>query len=74
MLRFFKQYYPIRNIVFYTLEGFVIFGSVLLASALLTFSPSYYFDLLLFLRIFLVTLICQMTLYFNDLYDFQVAS
>ncbi len=74
MLRFLKQYFPIRNILFYVIEGLAIFGSVLLASVLLTYSNSYLFDLLLLLRIFLITVICQISLYYNDLYDFKVAS
>ncbi len=74
MLRILKQYFPIRNIIFFLFEGCVIFSSVLLATALLTFSDSYWFDFLLFLRIALITLICQTCLYYNDLYDFEVAS
>jgi sugar transferase (PEP-CTERM system associated) len=74
MLRIFKQYYPIRNILFFVVEGFVVFGSVFIASVLLTYSDSYLFDLMLFLRIFLVTLVCQISLYYNDLYDFKIAS
>jgi FlaA1/EpsC-like NDP-sugar epimerase len=74
MLRLLKQYFPIRNIIFFVLEGCIIFCSVLLASALVTFSPSYWFDFLLGLRILLVTLICQICLYYNDLYDFEVSS
>ncbi|MFA5903672.1 MAG: TIGR03013 family XrtA/PEP-CTERM system glycosyltransferase [Desulfobacula sp.] len=74
MLRLLKQYFPIRNIIFFILEGFIIFGSVLLATVLLTFSNSYLYDALLVLRILLVTLICQTCLYYNDLYDFDVSS
>ena len=74
MLRLLKQYFPIRNIIFFILEGFIIFGSVLLATALLTFSNSHLYDALLVLRILLITLICQICLYYNDLYDFDVAS
>jgi sugar transferase (PEP-CTERM system associated) len=74
MLRLLKQYFPIRNIVFYILEGIIIFGSVLLATVLLTFSTSYLFDVLLVLRIGLITVICQGCLYYNDLYDFDVSS
>jgi sugar transferase (PEP-CTERM system associated) len=55
-------------------EGAVIFTSVLIASVLLTRSSSFLFDLALVLRIALVTLVCQISLYYNDLYDFQVAS
>ncbi|MDY0221014.1 MAG: TIGR03013 family PEP-CTERM/XrtA system glycosyltransferase [Desulfobacterium sp.] len=74
MLRFFKQYYPLRNILFFMVEGAVIFSSVLIASIILTRSTSFLFDLTLVLRIALVTLVCQISLYYNDLYDFQVAS
>lgn len=74
MLRLLKQYFPIRNIIFFICEGFIIFGSVLLSTVLLTFSSSYLFDFLLVLRISLITLICQICLYYNDLYDFEVSS
>jgi len=74
MLRVLKQYFPIRNIIFYILEGFVIFGSILLATVLLTFSntSSYWFDVFLILRITLITIVCQVCLYYNDLYHFEV--
>jgi len=71
MLRVLKQYFPIRNIIFFMLEGMMIFGSILLATVLLTFSNSYWFDLFLVLRISLITLVCQVCLYYNDLYDFE---
>ena len=74
MLRLLKQYFPIRNILFFLIEGFVIFGSFLLATLILTESESFLFDLFLGLRIFLVVFICQICLYYNDLYDFKVAS
>jgi sugar transferase (PEP-CTERM system associated) len=53
------------------LEGVVIFGSILLATVLLTFSNSYWFDVFLVLRIALITVVCQVCLYYNDLYDFE---
>ena len=74
MLRLLRQYFPIRNIVFFIFEGFIIFGSVLLSTVLLTYSDSYLFDALLVLRIFLITIICQVCLYYNDLYDFDISS
>ena len=74
MLRLLRQYFPIRNIIFYILEGFVIFGSFLLATLVLTRSGSLLFDLFLCLRFLLITFICQICLYYNDLYDFKVAS
>ncbi len=74
MLQLLKQYFPIRNIIFYILEGLVIFGSFLLATLILTEFDSFVFDWFLCLRIFLVVCICQICLYYNDLYDFKVAS
>ncbi|MBC8441405.1 MAG: TIGR03013 family PEP-CTERM/XrtA system glycosyltransferase [Deltaproteobacteria bacterium] len=74
MLRLLKQYFPIRNILFFIIEGFVIFGSFLLATLILTESESFFFDLFLCLKIFLVVCICQACLYYNDLYDFKAAS
>ena len=74
MLRLLKQYFSIRNIIFFIIEGFVIFGSFLLAILILTDSDSFLFDLFLGLRIFLAVIICQICLYYNDLYDFKVAS
>ena len=56
------------------LEGLFIFGSFLLATLILTEFDSFLFDWFLCLRIFLVLCICQICLYYNDLYDFKVAS
>jgi len=55
-------------------EGFVIFGSFLLSTLILKESDFFFLDLFLCLRIFLVVCICQTCLYYNDLYDFKVAS
>ncbi|MDA3789932.1 MAG: TIGR03013 family PEP-CTERM/XrtA system glycosyltransferase [Desulfobacula sp.] len=74
MLRLLKQYFPIRNILFYIIEGFVIFSSFFLVNFFLTNEEGILFDLFLCLRIFLITFICQLCLYYNDLYDFKVAS
>ena len=73
MLRLLKQYFPIRNILFVLIEGGIIFGSVLLSTVILTYSDSYLFDLLLVLRIALITVVCQICLYYYDLYDFSIA-
>ncbi|SDT96589.1 TIGR03013 family XrtA/PEP-CTERM system glycosyltransferase [Desulfobacula phenolica] len=74
MLRLLKQYFPIRNIIFYIFEGFVIFGSILLSMAIFASSYFHMFDFLIVLRILLITFICQVCLYYNDLYDFDVSS
>jgi sugar transferase (PEP-CTERM system associated) len=73
MLRLFRQYYPIQNIIFFVVEGLIVFSSVLLATVLLSSPETGGFDVFLFLRIAVVTLVCQVALYYNDLYDFQVA-
>ncbi len=56
------------------IEGFVIFISVFLALIILTYSDSFLFDFFLVMRILLVTVVCQISLYYNDLYDFKMAS
>ena len=72
MLRIFKQYYPIRNIFFIIGEGLVIYTSVIMASFILLRGEPFSFEIWLYLKILLVTLICQMCLYYNDLYDLKV--
>ncbi|WP_321495907.1 TIGR03013 family XrtA/PEP-CTERM system glycosyltransferase [uncultured Desulfobacter sp.] len=74
MLSILRQYFPVRNMFFFLLEGFVIFSTFLLSTALLTYSHSYWFDLMLVLRILLITAILQTCLYYNDLYDFEIVS
>ena len=74
MLRLLKQYFPIRNILFFLFEGIAIFGTIFLSALLLTHSDSFLFDVLLFMKISLITFICQACLYYNDLYDFEIAS
>jgi len=72
MLRIFKQYYPIRNIFFFIGEGIVIFAAVMTACWLILNVGLFEFDQWLFLKIFLISLVCQMCLYYNDLYDLKV--
>ena len=72
MLRIFKQYYPIRNIFFFIGEGLVIYASVIVASWILLKDELFPFDLSLYLKILLITFICQTCLYYNDLYDLKV--
>ena len=72
MLRIFKQYYPIRNIFFFIGEGLVIYTSVIIASWILLKNELFPFALSLYLKIFLITFICQICLYYNDLYDLKV--
>jgi len=71
MLRILKQYYPIRNIFFVIGEGLVIYFSVLLA-CLIVFGPDAFISRWLWLKVLLITFICQACLYFNELYDLSV--
>jgi len=71
MLRILKQYYPIRNIFFVIGEGLVIYSSVMLA-CLIVFGPESFVSRWLWLKILLITVICQSCLYFNELYDLSV--
>lgn len=74
MLRLLKQYFPIRNAVFFMMESIVIFLTFLITSIILTFSPSYFFDAMLLLRIVIITMICVVCLYYSDLYDFDIVN
>ncbi len=74
MLSLLRQYFPVRNILFFILEGCVIFSCFLLSTSLLTLSYSYWFDLILILRIALITVMLQTCLYYNDLYDFDIVA
>ncbi|WP_459903490.1 TIGR03013 family XrtA/PEP-CTERM system glycosyltransferase [Desulfosarcina cetonica] len=72
MLRLFKQYYPVRNALFVVGEGLFIFISVILASWLLI-GPNFVLEeQTLILKTFLIASICQLCLYYNDLYDLKV--
>ena len=74
MLRIFKKYYPVRNIFFVVGECFFIYASVLTAS-LVVFGPgSFSFNFGLLLKIFLITFVCQICLYYNDLYDLKATN
>jgi sugar transferase (PEP-CTERM system associated) len=72
MLRIFKQYYPIRNIFFFIGEGLVIFASIIFATWILLNTESSAFDQFIYLKILLITIICQTCLYYNDLYDYKI--
>jgi sugar transferase (PEP-CTERM system associated) len=73
MLKIFKQYYPIRNILFVIGEAFLIYISMLIAFLFFSMTKSILFDRLLILKIFLITVVCQVSMYYNDLYDLNVA-
>ena len=72
MLRLFKQYYPIRNALFVVGEGLFIFFSVFIASWILIGPEFFFADEQLVLKILLITTVCQMCLYYNNLYDLKI--
>jgi sugar transferase (PEP-CTERM system associated) len=72
MLRIFKQYYPVRNAVFVVGEGLFIFLSVIIASWIIIGSDFILTDWELALKSLLIVSICQLCLYYNDLYDLKI--
>lgn len=66
----FNKYYPVRKMVFFLGEGFLIFLSLLLVDWFFLGTSLFFFDLLPnSFRALLVTIIFQLCLYFFDQYD-----
>ncbi len=61
-----------RNIFFVAGEGILIFVSVLLASVIILGQESFMPDRRLLMKTFLITVVCQACLYYNDLYDLKI--
>ncbi len=74
MLRFFRQYYPIRNIFFIIAESLFIYTSVLLATWILLTPEAFTFFNLLSRKAFLIAFVCMLCLYFNDVYNLQITN
>jgi sugar transferase (PEP-CTERM system associated) len=72
MLRILKQYYPLRNVFFVFGEGAAIALSVFLSCLIVFGMESFVLDGWLLLKILLITFTCQMCLYYNDFYDFNI--
>ncbi len=72
MLRFLKQYYPVRNVVFVIGEFAVIYFSAILAFLSLRGADAFFQNRLLPVNILLIAITCQVCLYYNDLYDLTV--
>ena len=72
MLRFLKQYYPIRNIFFIIGEGSLIFVAIIVASILLIKDHGVIGHWDFFLKMLLIGFVCQVCLYYNDLYDLSI--
>jgi sugar transferase (PEP-CTERM system associated) len=73
MLKLFKQYYPIRNLIFILGEGLLIFSATILSSMFLLSKGFLSVDDQVIFKGILITLTCQICVYYNDLYDFQIA-
>ena len=74
MLRLFQKYYPIRNVIFASGEGLVIYLSVLIAAYIKIGNDLQMFDYLIIFKTLLITVVCQISLYYNDLYDFKITN
>lgn len=72
MLRIFKQYYPIRNALFVFGEGVAIFFAVIISGNILLEDSTVLFHFDVVLKALLITVTCQVCLYYNDLYDLKV--
>lgn len=71
MLKFFHTYYPIRNLVFFLGEGLLIFTALGIGFAVRYHGlpgPQDTMRLTLWIRVLVVTLVVQLSLYYHDLY------
>ncbi len=73
MVRFFGQYLSLRKIIFILGEGLLIYMAVSLASYFNVGEEIAFTELIevLWLKILLVSAVTQISLYFNDLYEFN---
>lgn len=78
MFRFLGRYIPIKSVALAMSETGLIVAGLLLASWVRLRDPdalgSYFGQPLLLLKIGMVVLVCLICLYYNDLYDLQIAS
>lgn len=75
MLKIFHTYFPIRNILFVLGEGVLIYLSLII-SALLRFRwqiPETEFVYTIWARALVITLVCQISLYYHELYEIKHA-
>lgn len=72
MLRLFRQYYPIRNVIFAAGEGALIFVAVICACWLKLGIKIDDLSQLILMKGLTITLVCQICLYYNDLYDLEI--
>ncbi len=73
MIKLFNKYYPIRSLIFFLGEGGLIFFSIWIVLCLLHAGciPQEPEQASIWLRILIITLVIQLSLYYHDLYDFK---
>jgi sugar transferase (PEP-CTERM system associated) len=74
MLRIFNQYFPRQTLFLFVFENLLIWGAIQLAAFIRLDGPEY-LELTrqgLLFKAFLITLVCQICLYFHDLYDLRI--
>lgn len=74
MIKLFNRYYSIKDILFFFSESLLIFSTILLATYIRFniaefWVPSYY---AIALKALLITIICQLSLHYNDLYNTKI--
>ncbi len=74
MIKLFNRYYSIKDIVFFFFESLLIFSAILLATYIRYrmsqfLLPTYY---VVFLKALLITIICQLSFHYNDLYNTRI--
>ncbi len=69
MIRLFNRHYPVRNVFFVIGEGALIFASILAAASVFRFWASVPSGFSFFMETVLVTLICQVFLFYHGMYD-----
>ena len=73
ILRVFRKDLPLRNLLFVVGEGALIYGAVLIAAFLrLGSAHASFLSAEVIGKALLVTVICQASLYYNELYDLKV--
>ena len=71
MLRFLKQYYPVRNAVFIIGEFYFIYFCIILTSYLFMGHNQFSLEHIISRKAFTITIICIICLYYNDLYNLK---
>ena len=75
MIRFLRQYYPIRGVILFTGETLLIFTSILLATIVRFVGADYLVtNFWIFLpKAVLIVAVCQLVFHYTDFYDLQAA-